>query len=118
MPFFGPDFSKKIPYVFKEDPEKEYSSTYLSEILVNWRDIEARLRHTALLAFVAAAFGELLIQGRVTEIQLAGLSIKSLSIFQKITPVVAAYLIYDFCNQIIVSSTYYGLHAGLIQFLY
>jgi hypothetical protein len=118
MPTSRYEFNKAVSDAFKENPEKEYSSSYLNDILVNWRDVEARLRHTALFVFVAAAFGELLIQGRVTEVQLAGLTIKSLSIFQKITPVVVGYLIYDFCNLIVATSTYGALYRAIIKFLY
>jgi len=118
MPIIGPSFNRSVRNAFKKGPEKEYSSTYLNDILVNWRDVETRLRHAALFAFVAAAFGELLIQGRVTKVQLAGLTVNSLSIFQKITPVVVSYLIYDICNYIVIISTYRALYDEMVGFLY
>jgi len=118
MPFFGPKFDHRVQHAFKGDSGKEFLTNYLNAVLVSWRDVEARARHTALLAFVIAAFGELLIHGSVTEFQFVGLTIKSLPMFQKIAPIIVGYLIYDFCNQVIVISTYKALHASLIQHFY
>jgi hypothetical protein len=114
MPYYGPDFSKKVDSIFRDDGGKEFAQTYLREVLTNWRDVESRLRHTALLAFVAAVFGEFLTYGHVAQIELAGLTIRGLPIFQKAIPVVVAYLIYDFCNLIVVTSSYFGLSRELL----
>lgn len=118
MPYFGPSFRNEVSETFEEDPEKGFYQTYLSKVLTNWRDVETRLRHTALLAIVIAAFGELLIYGHVTQLQFAGLTIKGLPIFQKVIPVVGGYLIYDFCNLIVVTSTYLSLYDALIKTMY
>lgn len=118
MPFLGPKFDHRVKYAFQGDSGKEFLPNYLNAVLVSWRDVEARARHTALLAFVIAALGELLIHGSVTEFQFVGLTIKSLPMYQKIAPIVVAYLIYDFCNQIIVISTYKALHNSLIKRFY
>jgi hypothetical protein len=118
MPYLGPNFSNKIDDAFREDPRNEYAQNYLGELLKNWRDTESRLRRTALLAFVAAMLGEFLIHGRVAQIDVAGLTVTGIPIFQKIIPVVAAYLIYDFCNLIVVTSVYFSLCRELVSRLW
>jgi hypothetical protein len=118
MPYFGPNLSNQIDRVFSEDSGKEYAQNYLGELLKNWRETESRLRRTALLAFVAAMLGEFLIHGHVARIDLAGLTVTGIPIFQKIIPVVAAYLIYDFCNLIVVTSAYYSLCREFVGHLW
>jgi hypothetical protein len=73
--------------------DDETVSSYLAELLINWRQADAKLHRTAsLIALIAATF-ELFTRGAVTEISFASLKItKDLPLIFYSLPVVAAYL--------------------------
>lgn len=100
---------------FQDERGAARASEYLSVVRENWQEAERRTTRIALLALLAAAVGELSLQGAVSEIEVAGVKLQNASFLSLLCPLVVAYSYFNLFETVVAATIYQDVHDAIVS---